>query len=84
MFALLPLVGGLLLGWLAPRRTAIAGQTLFCVIAIAVLAITAPDHGGEHADVLWIAPAVVAASVLTLLLGFWFGGRTSARRSVEP
>ena len=29
MFALLPLVGGLLLGWLAPRRTAVALEVVF-------------------------------------------------------
>ncbi len=70
MFALLPLLGGPLLGWLAPRRTAIALQTVLFAIAVAILAITAPDHGGSHRDIVWIAPILAVLSAATLLLGF--------------
>jgi hypothetical protein len=82
MFALLPLAGGLLLGWLAPRRTAIAVQIVFCVLAVAMLTISAPDHGGAHRDILWIGPVLAVASAGTLLLGFWCA-RMTARRSAE-
>ena len=80
MFALLPLLGGPLLGWRAPRKTAIALQTVFFAVAAVMLTITAPSHGGEHRDILWIAPVLAVASAGALLLGFWFG-RSSRQRS---
>jgi hypothetical protein len=73
MFALLPLVGGPLLGWLAARRTAIALQAVLFAVAVAMLTISAPDHGGSHADIVWIAPVLAVVSVGALLLGFRFG-----------
>jgi hypothetical protein len=82
MFALLPLLGGPLLGWLAPRKTAIALQAVFWAVAVAMLTISAPDHGGEYRDVLWIAPVLAVASAGTLLLGFRFG--RSERRRAAP
>jgi hypothetical protein len=75
MFALLPIVGGVLLGWLAPRKVAIAGQTLFAAVAVVVLTLTAPEHGGTYRDAFVIAPAVVAASAVTLFVGFWIAKR---------
>jgi hypothetical protein len=83
MFALLPLVGGLLLGLLAPRRTAIAAQILLCGLAVALLTSSAPDHGGSYRDIVWIAPVLALASAGALLLGFWCA-RVTARRSAEP
>ncbi|MEY2518141.1 MAG: hypothetical protein QOJ89_5505 [bacterium] len=73
MFALLPILGGPLLGWLAPRKTAVALQLALYAVAIAVLTSTAPDHGGSYRDVLWIAPALAVVSAAALLLGFRFG-----------
>jgi hypothetical protein len=69
MFALLPLIGGVLVGWLAPRRVAIALQVLFFLIATVVLTATASDHGGSPRDGFLIAPALAVVSVLTLWLG---------------
>lgn len=73
MLALLPIIGGFLLGWLAPRRTALLLQTLFCAVAIAVVTMTAPDHGGEYGDVLWIAPVLVIVSAGAVLVGLRVG-----------
>ena len=81
MVALLPLVGGVLLGWFAQRRTAIALQVVICAIAIAILTGTAPDHGGAYRDILWIGPLLVVASAGTLLLGLWCGRVTARRRA---
>ena len=83
MFALLPLIGGVLAGWLAPRRTAIVLQVLFYLVAVAALTVSAPSHGGDHGDIVWIAPALAVVSAGTLLIGLWLGrrgGRTAAQR----
>ena len=82
MFALLPLIGGLLLGWLAPRRTAILLQIALYAVAVAVLTISAPDHGGGYRDIVWIAPVLAVASAGALMLGFWFA--RSGRRRAAP
>ena len=71
MFALLPLLGGPLLGWLAPRRTAIQLQILLYALAVIVLTLTAPEYGGHYQDALWIAPALALLSAGALLFGFW-------------
>jgi hypothetical protein len=81
MFALLPIVGGILLGWLAPRRVAVVVQIVFFAVAAAVLTLTAPDHGGSYTDGYVIVPATAAVAALTLLLGFWVRSRTAARTS---
>jgi hypothetical protein len=78
MFALLPIVGGVLLGWLAPRRIAIAVQVVFFAIGTAVLTATAPMHSGSYRDGLLIAPALAVVSALTLMLGIWIGRRRRA------
>lgn len=79
MFALLPLVGGVLAGWLAPRKLAIALQIVFYAVAVTVLTLTAPEHGGDYGDIAWIAPALAVVSALTLLAGLWLGRRTARR-----
>jgi hypothetical protein len=83
MFALLPLVGGLLLGWLAPRRIAIPVQVVFYAIATAMLVMSAPDHGGRYRDGLWLGPALAVVSAVALLLGFWLA-RRDTRRLAQP
>ncbi|HEV7647679.1 MAG TPA: hypothetical protein VGP26_05935 [Actinophytocola sp.] len=75
MFALLPIIGGVLAGWLAPRRLAIVLQVVFWAIAVAVLTLTAPDHGGDYRDMFLIAPALALLSAGTLLLGLWIARR---------
>ena len=84
MFALLPVIGGLLAGWLAPRKVAIALQVTFYAVAVTVLTLTAPNHGGDYGDIAWIAPAVAVVSALTLLGGLWLSGRTTSRGATQP
>jgi len=74
LFALLPVIGGLLLGWLAPRRTAITAQVVLFAVAATMVTLSAPDHGGGYGDVVWIAPGLAIASTATLLLGLRLGG----------
>jgi hypothetical protein len=81
MFALLPVIGGLLLGWLAPRKIAIALQVVLFAIATTILTISAPDHGGSYRDSLWIGPALALVSAATLLAGFWLHRRIARRTS---
>jgi hypothetical protein len=79
MFALLPLIGGILAGRFAPRRTAIVLQVLFWAVATTVLTLTAPDHGGTYTDGFLIGPAVALVSAGTLLLGMWLRRRGAVR-----
>lgn len=79
MFALLPLLGGVLLGWLAPRKAAIAVQIVFYAVAATVLTLTAPSHGGHYSDGIVIGIALAAVSAGTLYLGFWIGRRRGAQ-----
>ncbi len=69
MFLLLPLVGGMLAGWLAPRRTAIALQIVFAVIAATVVTASAPQHGADYGIVVWVVPITIVVSVIGLGIG---------------
>jgi hypothetical protein len=84
MFALLPVIGGLLAGWLAPRKVAIALQILFYGVAVTILTASAPDHGGDYGDIVWIAPALAVVSIVTLLIGLWLGRRSASRSATQP
>ena len=69
MFLLLPLVGGILAGWLAQRRTAIALQVAFAVIAATVVTLSAPKHGSDYGIVVWVVPITIVVSVVGLAVG---------------
>jgi hypothetical protein len=84
VFALLPIVGGLLAGWLASRKVAIALQILFYAVAVTVLTISAPDHGGDYGDIAWIAPTLAVVSTVTLLIGLWLGRHKTGRAPTQP
>jgi Sec-independent protein secretion pathway component TatC len=84
MFALLPIVGGLILGLLAPRRLAIAIQVVFLAIAAVAMTISAPDHGGSYTDAFWLVPILALASAATLAAGFWIARRRAARQQTQP
>ena len=75
MFLLLPLVGGVLAGWLASKRTAIALQVAFAIIAATLVTASAPMHGSDYGVVVWVVPITVAMSVAGLGLGFLLRGR---------
>jgi hypothetical protein len=78
MFAILPLVGGVLAGWKLDRRAAIATQFVLWAVAVAVLTLTAPQHGDSYSAGLVIGPALAVVSAGTLALGF-----VAARRSTR-
>ena len=70
MFLLLPLLGGVLAGWLASRRTAIALQVAFTVVAATVVTLSAPSHGAGYGIVVWVVPIAVVVAIVGLQLGF--------------
>ena len=70
MFLLLPLIGGVLAGWLASKRTAILLQVAFAVVAATVVTASAPLHGSDYGIVVWVIPVTIVVSVLGLGLGF--------------
>jgi hypothetical protein len=69
MFLLLPLVGGALAGWLAPRRTAIALQVAFAIVAATVVTASAPRHGADNGIVVWVIPITIVVSIVGLGMG---------------
>ncbi|WP_433044891.1 hypothetical protein [Dactylosporangium sp. CS-033363] len=81
MFAILPIVGGVLLGRFAPRGIAIAVQVVLWAVAAAMLTATAPDHGGSYSDAWLVVPALAVVSALTLLAGLWLRRRAALSRS---
>jgi hypothetical protein len=70
MFLLLPLLGGILAGWLASRRTAIAMQVAFTVVAATVVTLSAPSHGASYRIVVWVVPVAVVVALVGLNMGF--------------
>lgn len=82
MFAVLPLLGGLLLGrFVNDRRVAIAIQLALFAVASAVLIASAPDHGATHTHGLLIAMVLAPVSAATFTLGtLWQHHATFARQ----
>jgi hypothetical protein len=83
MFAILPLLGGLLLGRFTTVRVAVTTQCVFFAIAAAVLVATAPDHGASHLDGLWLSLVLAPLSALTVFLGRIWRRRT-LNADVQP
>jgi hypothetical protein len=79
MFAVLPIVGGILLGWLASRRTAVLVQILFVALASFAVITTAPDHGHTRTSVWWLAPVIALLGALSLAVGFWIAARRAGK-----
>jgi len=78
MCLLLPLLGGVLAGWLAPKRTALLLQVAFAVIAATVVTASAPKHGADHGIVVYVVPITVVVSVAALYAGFMLRRRRVA------
>lgn len=70
MALLLPLIGGILAGWLAPKQTAIAIQGLFVLIAATVVTLSAPQHGSSYRIVVWVVPITIGVAAIGLGIGF--------------
>jgi len=70
MSAVLPLLGGLLVGrFVANLRIAIAVQLALFAVAAALLIATAPDHGSSHGQGVLFALVLAPVSVATFYLG---------------
>lgn len=78
MFLILPVLGGLLLGWKAPLRIAIAVQVVLAAVAATILIATAPDHGHSYSIGFLVVPGVAVISALTLWVGTQIAGRHRA------
>ena len=71
MFALLPVIGGFLAGWLAPRRVAIGLEIALFVIGAVVFPLTAPSHHTSYADGALDCIPMAAVSAGATGLGIW-------------
>lgn len=84
MSAVLPLLGGLLLGrFVADRRLAIATQVIFFLVAAGVLVASAPSHDSSHAQGALLAAILAPVSVATLALGTLWRTRTTVAVSAS-
>jgi drug/metabolite transporter (DMT)-like permease len=78
MFAVLPLVGGLLLGrFVTNRRAAIAVQIVLFAIAAAILIATAPSHDSSYGSGIIFAVILAPVSAATLALGSLWQSRSA-------
>ena len=75
MFLLLPLIGGLLLGWLAPRRVAIPAEIVLFLIGALMFVLSAPDHHATYTDSVLICIPAALVSAGTTALGVWLRRR---------
>ncbi|HXP56707.1 MAG TPA: hypothetical protein VN847_17190 [Streptosporangiaceae bacterium] len=75
MFALLPVIGGFLAGWLAPRRVAIGLEIALFVIGAVVFTLTAPSHHTSYADGALDCIPMAAVSAGATVLGIWLRRR---------
>ncbi len=67
---LLPLIGGVLAGWLAPTRAAVAFQVVFALVGASVVIASAPDHGTTHgAAAVWVIPLTIGLAPAALAVG---------------
>jgi len=68
MFLLLPLIGGFLVGWLAPRRVAIPVEIVFFLVGALMFVLSAPNHDATYTDsVLICIPAALVSAGTTVL-----------------
>jgi hypothetical protein len=75
MFLLLPLIGGLLIGWLAPRRVAIPIEILLFAVGALMFVLSAPNHNASYTDSILICIPVALVSAGTTALGIWLHRR---------
>lgn len=78
MFLLLPLVGGAIASWLAPKRTAMAIQLAFAIVAATVVIASAPSHGADYGIAVFVVPITLVVAVV----GFGLGLLVRRRRLV--
>ncbi|MEY2465449.1 MAG: hypothetical protein QOH64_3587 [Acidimicrobiaceae bacterium] len=84
MIAVLPLIGGLLLGrFVANRRAAIAAQAALVALAAAVLIATAPSHDASYGEGVLLAVILVPVCIATFALGSLWQRRNHAPQGVR-
>jgi len=84
MLAVLPIIGGLLLGrFVANIRIAIALQLAFYALAAAVIIATAPDHGSSHGKGVVFALVLAPVSAAMLFLGTLWQRRSAVARPLH-
>ena len=84
MIAVLPLLGGLLLGrFVANRGVAVGLQVAFFAIAAVVLIATAPDHAASHGEGALFAAVLAPISIATFVLGVAWRNRGTAPTSAS-
>jgi hypothetical protein len=70
MMLLLPHIGGVLAGWLAPTRTAVALQVVFALVGASVVIASAPQHGTtDGAAAVWVIPLTIVLAIAALAIG---------------
>jgi hypothetical protein len=82
MFALLPVIGGFLVGWRAPRRVAIGVEVVLFAIGAVVFTLTAPHHNTSYASGALDCIPMAAVSAGATALGMWL--RRRRQRAVTP
>jgi hypothetical protein len=75
MFALLPVLGGFLVGWLAPRRIAVPAEIALFAVGAVVFVLSSPNHGTSYLDGTLLCIPVAAVSAGTTALGLWLRRR---------
>ncbi len=80
MIAIVPIVAGVALGLTAPRRTAVAVQSVLYIVAAVVLVVTAPQHDSTTAGGALFALGVLPLAALSLGAGLLI----RARRDNSP
>jgi hypothetical protein len=79
MFLLLPLLGGFLAGWLAPRRIAVPVEIVLFAVGGLMFVLSAPQHDASYASSVLICLPVALVCAGTTALGMWLRGRRTAR-----
>lgn len=83
MFALLPLIGGLLLArFIARRATVIGVELALYASAAAVLIATAPEHDTSYGAGVLLSAALAPLCALAVVLGSLWRGRSE--QSLTP
>jgi hypothetical protein len=77
MFALLPVLGGFLLGWLAPRRIALPVEIALFVIGATVFVLSSHSHNTTDLEGTLFCIPIAVVSAGTTLLGMWLRNRRS-------
>lgn len=80
MFGLLPVLGGLLFGWLLPRRRAVIAQSGLYLLSVTATLVALQDRD-DPPNAAGVALAMTVVAALALVIGRAFGARRERARS---